>query len=168
MRRRKNSPLWKYLEDNGVLEKGSDAEIKAVRKAYWKKYFLEYKQKQRKNKPEYIVHFSKNNGEHGRILEAAMKHQMKVPAFLKASAFAYLGNTYVVPNRLMIAHLEQILSDCLNEIKAIAHTKERFWEREQKLDRIEKRIENLEEQMNEAFRNPALFSHDHQNQIAQA
>jgi len=165
MRKRKNSPLWEFLESSGVLEKGSDDEIKAVRKAYWKKYFFEYKQNQRKKNREYTVHFSKSNGDHGRIYDAAVKHQLKVPAFLKAAAFAYLNRIYIVPNRLMIAHLEQLLSDCLNEIKSITNTKERFWEREQKLERIERRIQMLEAQMNEVFKNPTYFSHDYQNQI---
>ncbi len=165
MLRRKNSPMWEYLEASGVLEKGSDEEIKAVKKDYRKKYFLEFKQKQRRNKPEYTVHFTKSNGELGRIVAAAKKHHLTVPALLKSAAFAYLERTYIVPNRLMVAHLEQLLSDCLNEIKSISHTKERFWEREQKLDRIERRIQKLESQMNEVFRNPTLFSHDHQNQI---
>lgn len=161
MRRRKNSPMWEFLEASGVLEKGSDEEIKAVKKAYRKKYFLEFKQKQRRNKPEYTIHFSKPSGELGRITEAAKKHHLSVPAFLKSAAFAYLERTYIVPNRLMVAYLEQLLSDCLNEVKAISKTKERFWEREQKLDRIEKRIEKLESQVNELFCNPTLYSHDH-------
>lgn len=165
MRRRKNNPMWEYLEVSGVLEKGSDEEIKAVKKAYRKKYFLEFKQKQRRNKPEYTVTLSKTGGELGRITEAAKKHHLSVPAFLKSAAFAYLERKYIVPNRLMVALLEQLLSDCLNEVKAISKTKERFWEREQKLDRIEKRIEKLEAQVNELFCNPTLFSHDHQNQI---
>jgi hypothetical protein len=157
--------MWEYLEASGVLAKGSDAEIKAIKKTYRKKYFLEFKQRQRKNKPEFTVHFIKSNGELGRITEAAKKHRTSIPAFLKSAAFAYLERTYIVPNRLMVAHLEQLLSDCLNEIKSIAQTKERFWEREQKLDRIDKRIEKLEAQVNELFCNPTLFSHDHQNKI---
>jgi len=155
--------MWEYLGASGVLERGIEEEIKAVKKAYRKKYLLEFKQKQRKNKQEYIVHFSKTNGEQGRILGAAKKRNLSVPAFLISAAFAYLERTYIVPNRLMVANLEQLLSDCLNEIKSISKTKERFWEREQRIDRIEQRIEKLETQINEVFRNPALFSHDHQN-----
>ncbi|CAN5567100.1 hypothetical protein BH11BAC1_BH11BAC1_06640 [soil metagenome] len=65
----------------------------------------------------------------------------------------------------MIAHLEQLLSNCLNEIKAISITNEKFWQREQTLARIEQTIQKLETQMNEVFRNPTLFSYDHQNKI---
>ncbi|MEO8087791.1 MAG: hypothetical protein ABI763_13275 [Bacteroidota bacterium] len=165
MRKRKNSPMWEFLQASGVLEKGSDEEIKAVKKEYRKKYFLEFKKKQRKNKPEFTLHFSNANGEYERIRQASRKHHVSIPSFIKSAAFAYLERTYLVPNRLMVAHLEKLLADCLNEIKSIANTKERFWEREQKLDRIERRIEKLETDVSELFRNPTLLTHDHQNQI---
>jgi len=166
MRRRKNSPFWEFLNASGVLEKGNDEEIKSVKKTYRKKYFKEFKRKQRKNNPEFTVHFSKLGHEYEQIISAAKKHDLSIPAFIKSAAIAYLNRTYIVPNRLMIAHLEQLLSDCLNEVKSISIKRERFWEREQKLERIEKIIERLEEEMNQVFRNPSLYSHDHQNKIA--
>ncbi len=165
-RNNRNSKLWEYLESTGVLEKGNDEEIKAAKKAYRKQYYLLYKQKQRVNKPEYIIHFSKENGEHGRITLAAKQHKMTITAFVHSASLAYLSNTFVVPDSHQIARLELLLSECLNEIKTIVHTKEKyFWEREQRLERIEKRIEKLEGQINEVFRNPPLL-HDHKNQIA--
>lgn len=167
MRKRRNSPMWEFLDRSGILEKGSEDEINAAKRAYRKKYLSDFKKNQRQRKPEFSVRFSKDNGESKRIIEAARKHYLSVPAFLKATCFAYLSRTYIVPNRLMVAHLQQLLSDCLNEIKTISNTKERFWEREQKLDRIERSIQKLEAQMNEVFRNPTLFSNDHKNQIPQ-
>jgi len=165
-RSNRNSKLWEYLESTGVLEKGSDEEIKEAKRVYRKKYLLLYKQKQRTKKPEYVIVFSKENGEHERISEAAKRHKMTVTAFVHSASLAYLSNTYVVPDRLQIARLEQLLSDCLNEIKAIIRPKERFfWERDQRLERIEKRIVQLELQINEVFRNPPLL-HDRENKIA--
>jgi hypothetical protein len=165
MRKRRNSPLWAYLEASGVLVKGSDEDIKAAKRAYRKKYLSDFKKNQRNKTPEFAVRFSKDNGELERIAEAAKKHHLSVPAFLKCAAFAYLERTYIVPNRLLVAHLAQLLSDCLNEIKSISSHKERFWERESKLDRIEKRIIKLEGDVSDLFRTPTLFSNDHQNQI---
>lgn len=159
--------MWDYLDSVGVLEKGTDEEIKAAKKAYRKKYFLAYKQKQRLNKPEYTVNFKKENGEHGRIVLAAKKHSMPVASFLRSAALGYLNRTYIVPDRLQVARLEQLLSDCLNEIKSIIKPKERyFWEREQRIELIEKRIQKLEAQVNDIFRHPPLLQNDHQNQIA--
>jgi hypothetical protein len=151
-----------------VLERGTDEEIKAAKKAYRKNYLLHYKQQQRKKKPEYNVYFSKENGEYERIALAAKGHNMTVTAFVHLASLAYLQNTFVVPNRLQVAQLEQLLSDCLNEIRQLVSKKERFyWDREDKLRTIEKRIEKLEMQVNEVFRNPPMLSHnDRQNQIA--
>jgi hypothetical protein len=167
MSKKHNSGIWEYLDSVGVLEKGSDEEIKAAKKAYRKKYFLAYKQKQRVNKPEYTINFKKENGEHERIFLAAKKHRMTVTSFIRSSALAYLTQTFLVPNREQVARLEQLLSECLNEVKAIVSGREKyFWQRQDKLDQIEKRIQKLEGEINEIFRNPPLLHHDHQNQIA--
>jgi len=167
MRRNRHGKLWAYLESTGVLEKGSDEEIKATKRAYRKKYFLEYKQKQRSSKPEYTINFSKQNGEYASVVLAAERHQLTVTAFIHSATLAYMRNSYIVPDRIQIAKLEQLLSECLNEIKTLVKPKERFfWERERKLEQIEKRIEKLEIQINEVFRNPPMLSHDRQNQIA--
>ena len=163
---RTNKGLWEYLEATGVLEKGTDEEIKAVKHAYRKKYLLTFKQRQRAIKPEYTINFSKKTGEYDRVAQAATRHNMSLTAFTRSSVLAYLDRTYVVPNSAQIARLEQNLSECLNEIKTITQTKEKyFWEREQKLEAIEKRIEKLEVQINTIFRTPPLFN-DRQNKIA--
>lgn len=163
----RHSGMWQYLEATGVLEKGTDDEIKAAKKTYRKKYFLNYKRNQRSKKPEYIINFSKEKGEYERIDRAAKRHKMATTAFIRSSTLAYIDRTYVVPDRMQVARLEQLLSECLNEIKIIVRPKEKyFWERERKLEAIEKRIEKLEGQIGEVLRNPPLLSHDNQNQIA--
>lgn len=169
MRKRRRGAIWDYLESTGVLEKGSDEEIKAARRLYRKQYFLQYKQKQRTHKPEYTICFSKNEGENERIQTAAKNHNLTVPAFIKAAVFGYLNRSYIVPNRMQVATLYQVLLDCLNEIKTLVSKKEHFfWDREQKLDSIEKRIQKLEVQINEIFSNPPVLPthHDYQNQTS--
>jgi hypothetical protein len=163
-----NSGMWDYLDSIGVLEHGSDAEIKAAKKAYRKRYFLQNKRQQRINKSEYTVAFSKANGEHSRIAEAAKKHKRTVTAFIRLAALAYISQTFVVPDLYQIAKLEHILSECLNEIKSIVKIKNKyFWEREERLELVEKRIVRLEQQINEVLRTPPLVkADDHKNQIA--
>jgi hypothetical protein len=166
MRRRNQSPMWKYLEASGVLEKGSDDQIKAVKKAYRKKYFLDFKQKQRKIKPEFAVTFSKSTGEYGRVSRAAKLHNMTMTSFIQAATLAYIENTFIVPDKVQVARIEQLLGDCLNEIKNIMRPREKhFWERDRKLDNIEKLIEKLEIYINEVLRHPPL-AYDRQNKIA--
>ena len=162
---RHNKAMWEYLESVGVLENGSDEEIKAAKHAYRKQYLLAFKRKQRLHRPEYGVNFSKTNGEYERIEKAAESHKMTVTGFIRSAALSYIEKRYLVPDRGQIARLEQLLSECLNEIKTIVHSKEWFfWEREKKLESIEKRIEKLETQINDFFRNPPLLTnHDSQN-----
>src|ERR1035437_8416243 len=133
MSKKNNSAMWDYLESLGILEKGTDEEIKAAKKAYRKIYFLKYKQKQRENKPEFSVYFSNENGEYGRVESAAKKHNMTVTAFIKKAVMAYIEQKYIIPDPLQIGKLEQVLSECLNEVQKILKTKERFlFDREDK------------------------------------
>ncbi len=165
---RRNSEMWKYLEQSGVLEHGSDEQIKAAKKSYRKKYMLAFKRQQRAAKPEYTVNFETHSGEHGRVKLAADKHNVSVSAFIRLAVLAYMEQRYIVPNARQIARLEQMLAECLNEIRTIVNAKEKwYWQREQKMEEIEKRIEKLEKQIDEVFRHPLLIAdHDRQNKIA--
>lgn len=151
-----NGGLWAYLDAVGVLEKGTEEEIKLAKKAYRKQYHLDYIRTQRKSKPEYTVNLSKDNEEYSKIVSASKKHKKSVPAFLKLATLAYINKTYIVPDRLIIAKLDQLLSQCLNEIQTIIKQKERyFWGKEQKFKDIEKRIEKLELEISKVFEQPS-------------
>jgi hypothetical protein len=155
MSKKNNKGMWEYLESTGVLERGNDNEIKEAKKAYRKQYLLKYKQTQRKNKPEFNISFSNEKGDYDRVQQASKRHKMTITAFIREATINYISKTYVVPDRMGIAHIEQLLSNCLNEIKAIIKQKERYsFEREQKYDNIEKRILKLEEEIDRFFRQP--------------
>ena len=147
--------MWEYLDSIGVLEKGSDEEIKQAKKAYRKKYFTLHKRKQRALKREFTLGFSKEDREFVNIANTAKQHKMKITEFLKSAVLAYIGKTYIVPDRLQVAELEQILSQCLNEIQSIVKQKERYsYDREYQYELIEKRIEQLESEINSVLKNP--------------
>jgi hypothetical protein len=161
MRKNRKSKLWEYLDSCGVLEKGSEAEIKAAKRAYRKKYLLEYKRNVRIEKPEYTICFSKKYGELERVLKASKKHGLRPSAFIHQSVLAYIEQRYLVPNPGQIAMLEQLLSDCLNEIKNLVKIKEKyFWKYDEKIERIESRITILEQDISNTLRNPIMISHD--------
>jgi hypothetical protein len=168
MRKIASAGLWKYLDELGVLEKGSNEEIKAAKKQYRLKYFIEYRKQYRKKKPEYSVYYSRESGEHNRIIQAARKHNLSPTSFIRLSSLAYIDNKYIVPNQEQVAHLEQLLADCLNEVKTLVSRKERFfWDREEKINAIEKLIQKLEAQIDDVFRNPPLaINYDRKNKIA--
>jgi hypothetical protein len=155
--------MWEYLNVLGVIENGTDEEIKAAKKAYRKEYYLRYKRNQRSTKPEFIINFSSNNGEYSKVKRAAERHKMTMTAFIRSTVLAYLDQRFVVPNADQLAHLEQILSQCLNEIQKLVGAKEKYyWSREEKFEAIEKRIEKLESDIDQVFRHPPLLKYDNQ------
>ena len=80
---------------------------------------------------------------------------MSVPAFLRLATLAYINKKFIVPDKLIVAKLEQLLSQCLNEISLIVKQKEKyFWGKEQKFKDIENRIAKLESEVSEAFEQP--------------
>ena len=158
--------MWEYLDSLGILEKGTDEEIKAAKLAYRKEYYLRYKRNQRSHKPEFTVNFSNENREYKQVEYAAKKHNMTITSFIHTAVLAYINQSFVVPNADQIALLEQILSQCLNEIQKIVKVREKYhWEREAKFEAIEKRIEKLESEINQIFRNPPLLNYDSKSQI---
>ncbi len=156
--------MWDYLDSIGILEHGSDTEIKAAKRAFRKSYFRNYKKNQRIKKPEYVVNFSKGNGELETVAKAAKQHKLSMTNFLRSAVLAYLRRTYLVPNRDQVAHLELLLSDCLNEIQTIVSVKSKYtWENDNRFEQIEQRIQKLEQQIGDLFRNPPIAD-DCQNQ----
>lgn len=163
---KRKSAMWYYLDALGVLENGTEEEIKMAKKAYRKEYYLSYKRNQRATKPEFTISFTNKNGEYTKVKRGAERHKMTITAFIRSSVLAYIDQKYLVPNQDQIANLEQILSQCLNEISKIVSAKEKYhWEREQKFEAIEKQIEGLESVISQIFRNPPLITNDNQNQI---
>lgn len=166
MSKKTNNGMWEYLDSLGILEKGTDEEIKAAKLAYRKEYLLKYKRNQRSRKPEFVVSFSNEKGEYHRVEYASKAHKMSITAFIRSSVLSYINQRYIVPNQDQIAHLEQILSQCLNEIQTLVRIKDKYyWEKESKMELIEKRIERLENEIYQVFRNPPLVMHDNQSQI---
>lgn len=167
-RKRRNGGMREYLDELGVLEKGSDEEIRQAKVAYRRKYFTEYKRRQRSLKKEFVICLSSESGELSFIQKGAKDHLLTVPAFIKESCLAYLKNQFVVPDKYVVAKLEQQLASCLNEVKSIAVKKERlFFSREDKLAAIEKVIIELQSFVYNTLRNPPSYSiNDSKNQVA--
>jgi hypothetical protein len=152
---KRSNGLWDYLEQSGVLERGDDSEIKAVKREYRKKYLLEYKRKQRSQKREITIRLDASKGEWSKFSKAAKSHRRSLPAFIKSAVEAYLDQQFLVLDPFQVAQLEQLLSSTLNEIQEIAGRRGNFYGLQNDfLQRIESRIERLEGEINRIFRNP--------------
>ena len=154
MSKRSNSKLWQYLEEQGVLEHGTDEQIKRAKRAYKKIYIFNYKRKQRHANPEYIISFSSQKGEHKKVTEASKEHNTSVTKFIKSATLAYIDKTYLVPDKDQVAELEQTLSQCRNEIQRISRN--RIQAVKDLIQAIERRISDMEASINDLFRNPPL------------
>jgi hypothetical protein len=166
---KRSNELWNYLEQSGVLERGDDAEIKAVKKEYRKRYLLEYKRAQRTKKREITIGLDASTGEWSKFLRAAKRHHLSLPAFIKSAVDAYLDQKYLVPDPYQVAQLEQLLSFTLNEIQEIAGRRGNFYGLQNEyLKEIEVKIERLEGEINRIFRHPnkMQISNDSQSKIA--
>lgn len=152
---RKKSGVWQHLFATGILDKGTPEEIAEAKRAYWKQYHYNHRRTQRQEQPEVVVALPRSDGTYTTITGAAKKHKLSVAAFLRTATLAYLSQAYVLPDRAMLAHLRELLSQCANEIQAIAGAKEKyFWQREQKIETMEARIEKLDREIQELLCNP--------------
>lgn len=148
--------LWKYLEKSGVLETGDQDQIVAAKQLYRKKYLSEYKRKHRSENQECTVMLSKLNDEFQVLYNAASKHHMTLSQFLKQAAMAYTKQKYLIPDTTVVSHLQQLLSECLNEIRSM--NKEIVDSNSIKI--IEQRIAMLEDTIENTLTNPKLIESD--------
>ena len=151
--------MWQYLESiPGLLETGDQSAVTLAKKEWRKQYMAEYKRKQRSTMNEYYISLVKGTPDHDTISKGAKSHDMSIPAFIRHSALCYLRKKYLVPNKMQMMQIEQRVGECLNENQTIARRKERFsFEREIKLEEIEKRIERMEKELSEYLHEPLPF-----------
>ena len=144
--------IWAYLEERGVLEHGTEEQIKRAKQEYKKIYILSYKRKQRQTNPEYIISFSSEKGEYKKVADASKEHKTSITQFIKQATLAYMDKTYIVPDKEKVAELEQILSQCRNDIKTIS--KNKIQSVQDQIQAIDKRIAEMEESIDSLFRHP--------------
>lgn len=111
------SGLYQYLERVGVLEHGTDAEIKAAKRQYWNSRKAEAKRLKRKEQKSFTVFFTK--AEMPIIIAAARSHKRSCTAFLKLAALAYLQRRYLAPDILLLGDIRQKLAMNYNQLKAL-------------------------------------------------
>lgn len=167
MKRRKG--MWDYLDKSGVLEWGTDEQIKQAKKEYRKRYLSEYKRAQRTRRKEFVISLDVINGEFSKIRKASATHNRSIPEFIKLAVLAYLDQRFLVPNPYQVARLEQMLAQILNEVHVILENDGNFYGNNNiTLGILENRIEQLENEINRIFRNPELINshNDSQSKIA--
>lgn len=154
---RRNTGLWEYVEQSGVLESGNDEAIEAVKKEYHRKYQREYRKQKRKDRPEVTITLPKPIWL--KLTHAAQRHHYSLPAFIKHAAVSYLDQTYLVPDREPVSRLEQYLRLCQTDLQIVAkhvHKRE-YAELYQLFTDLVERIQHIEEIVHQSLRHPPQF-----------
>ncbi|MCH8903018.1 MAG: hypothetical protein IIA45_03785 [Bacteroidetes bacterium] len=153
MKRRKYSGgIWQYLDACGVLEHGSDADIKKAKREYRKLYKRQYQRTYRNNHPEYSISFTQD--EESIISKAALNHHRSKTAYIKEASLAYTRKLYLVPNPDQLSKLEQLLSLIYQEVKTISQTERNPFEEKSSFQGILRKIEQLELDISKIIRHP--------------
>ncbi|MDW3651017.1 MAG: hypothetical protein R8P61_28330 [Bacteroidia bacterium] len=155
---RRNTGMWEYLEQSGVLESGNEEAIEAVKKEYKRQYQRKYRKQKRKERPEVTITLAKPDWL--KLTHAAQQHHYSLPSFIKHAALSYLNQTYLVPDREPVSRLEQRLRLCQTDIRMIARHvhKRNLPELNQAYLDLAERINHMETIIHDAFHHPPKLS----------
>ena len=130
---------------------GEKAEvIESARKIYRAWYLKRYKKQHRNTHPECVTFFSEF--EKTIIENAAEKHRMSKPEFVKKAAIAYINQQYLLPNEEKINAIEQYLAGLASEFSF--HAELYPGAIGSYLQTLQKRFTELEEKFSKIIREP--------------
>jgi hypothetical protein len=107
--------IYSYLQLSGVLEKGTHAEIQGVRQDYWKEYKRKWRVEKRRKEKEFTISF--NPDELKVLTYESKKHKLSRTQFIKETTFAYINNSFIVPDILVVKRISQILAMTYNTVQ---------------------------------------------------
>lgn len=112
--------IYTHLQTNGVLEKGTHEEIQSVRKEYWREYKRKWRVAKRRKDKEFAISF---NSDEVKILnQQAKKHHLSRTQFIKETTFAYINNSFIVPDILEVRRISQLLAMTYNSVQDLFDT----------------------------------------------
>lgn len=150
-RRNKSSGVYTVLAP--LLEKGAtEQELKCARKKYWAEYRKNWRKDSRKANKEVAITFDMN--EYRQISEGASKHHKNRTKFLKLCIFAYLNQTFVVPNEFEVKRLSQTLGMMYFDMQVLMEKKDLSFDFKTE---ILHRLEKMERDVLVTLHHPKLF-----------
>ncbi len=121
MKKRKSdtkSSIYAFLKSSGVLENGSHDEIQKVRKEYWREYKSRWRRNKRRIEKEISISLTQDEMKY--IGEQAKRHKQSRTKFIKQACFAYINNSFIVPDVKEVKMISQKLSMIYNSIQEMA------------------------------------------------
>lgn len=116
------SGLYAYLHNIGVLDTGTEEQIAAARKAYWKNYKTQWIRQQRSKTSSYTILLTTEELQF--IKTRAKQYKTPITPFLKLAAFSYLNQCFAVPDVLAIRKMIQLLGLTYNSIEEMKAEKQ--------------------------------------------
>ncbi len=111
----KENTIFKHLQTNGVLEKGTHEETQKIRSEYWKEYKRKWRVAKRRIDKEFTISF--NPDELKVLTYESKKHKLSRTQFIKETTFAYINNSFIVPDILEVKRISQILAMTYNSVQ---------------------------------------------------
>lgn len=144
--------IYTFLEASGVLQTNDDALIKQAKRTYWTEYKRKWRLSKRRSGKEFTIFL---DGDDLQLIASATKsHVRKLPDFFKAAVLAYITRQYIVPDRMTVNHIRELLSLNYTALQAIADGNKIHWNLSRQLL---KQLEALEKQVLEYLQNPKLY-----------
>lgn len=115
---RRNTKLWLYLYQSGILASNDETLIKQKVSEYWKLYDKERKKRKRAIKTEYTISFTKK--EVKALKYIALNLGFTIPEYIKQLVYTNIKTHPFTPYAQSIKHIEQLLIHYKNKINEIA------------------------------------------------
>jgi len=115
---RRNTKLWLYLYQSGVLASNNETLIKQKVHEYWKLYDKERKKRKRAIKTEFTISFTKE--EVKALKYVALNVGLTIPDYIKQLVYTNIKTHPFTPYAQTIKHIEQLLIHYKNKINDIA------------------------------------------------
>jgi hypothetical protein len=122
----KFSGLYQYLLQQGVLEKGTEEEIKLAKRHYWRAKDKEYKKEKRtRQKREIVLVFPADEINHIRF--SAKAKSLTIHEYVRACVKADMSQLTVIPHKAQVAEIMQVMRQCNNQLEAIKNKEVKGW-----------------------------------------
>ncbi len=140
----RNSKLWIYLNQSGVLDTEDETVIKEKIKEYYRIYDKELKKQKRNiDKRNFTISFPTIEIQH--IRNRAKQYNSDIPTYIKVLVKADLTNTTFIENTLTYKEILQALQYYKNAVKDIEEKDVKNWLGSNKnYDALVKIIQSLE------------------------
>lgn len=149
---RRNTKLWLYLYQSGVLNSNDETLIKQKAKEYWKDYDRNRKKRKRASKREYTITFKQE--EIKALKFTAHTVGMSIPEYIRQLTRTNILSVPFVAHAQTIKHIEQILIHCKNKINDIAkkETTKNWLGKNNNYDTLTTTIEQIQTTITDAFK----------------